>query len=229
MTNLENRIPICILDESNWSIWKLKTLAYARAYKLDKILDKNYGISAVNFVSSIKNTISDTTSDSNQKRSMNLIKTDSGTVNEIHGFTLEKFHEGNNTLFLRLITTIKDNILGEFINIHSGSALDLWNELLHKYESESTANIRQLLSTVLSMKQGNKPVGIYMAQMLDLCRRLSQIVSDTGANIVEILTTNQMIIDLDSKFNLFKESMLSDDKNLMDIKLEFLIEVKDCT
>ena len=217
MTSDSNKVPICMLDETNWSIWKVKTLAYARANKIAKLLDKNIGLSTSRFKSKVKyfnhkNTIADT-----EKVESTTEELES-KIDIVEGFTLEKFNESNDLLFLRLITTIKDSILYEFININTGSALELWEELLHKYESEPTANARQLLSNILNMKKGSKTVGVYMAQMLDLCRRLERIVDETGINIIEVLTTNQMVIGLDSKFNLFKETILSDDANLMDIR-----------
>ena len=69
------------------------------------------------------------------------------------------------------------------------------------------------------MKQGNLATGIYVASIEEITGRLTRITYENDYNIINILASNQMIMGLDPKFNLFKESMLADDANLLDLKL----------
>ena len=118
-----------------------------------------------------------------------------------------------------MVSTINDSILNEFVNATSGNAFELWEILLSKFESQSTANVRQLLTSLLNMKQGNLATGVYVANAEEIASRLTRIVYDNNYNIIAILASYQMINGLDSRFNLFKESMLADDANIMDSKL----------
>ena len=226
-----SKVPSYMLNETNWALWKMKTVAFARAHKWEKILDGS--LRASHFKRKLNSSIKEeeldlkSNDDGDEEIESNDIndklndksKDKVTEVITIHGFTIDKFEEGNRYLSYRLVSTINDSILNEFVNATSGNAFELWEILLSKFESQSTANVRQLLTSLLNMKQGNLATGVYVANAEEIASRLTRIVYDNNYNIIAILASYQMINGLDSRFNLFKESMLADDANIMDSKL----------
>ena len=223
------KVPLYILNDTNWPIWKMRTMAYASAHKWEKILDgsinsrsfKQFNLNK-HEKSNIKNE-EDNDIKLEEEAAENYedekSKSKDTKIVKVYGLTFDQFDEGNRFLYYRLISTIQESILNEFINTNSGNAYDLWKILLTKFESQSTANVRQLLSNLLNMKQGNLATGIYVASIEEIAGRLTRITYENDYNIIGILASNQMIMGLDPKFNLFKESMLADDANLLDLKL----------
>ena len=143
-----SKVPSYMLNETNWALWKMTTVAFARAHKWEKILDGS--LRASHFKRKLNSSI--------KEEEFNLKSNDDGDEEEIesndindklndkskdkvtevitiHGFTIDKFEEGNRYLSYRLVSTINDSILNEFVNATSGNAFELWEILLSNQPS----------------------------------------------------------------------------------------------
>ena len=147
------KVPLYILNDTNWPIWKMRTMAYASAHKWEKILDGS--INSRSFKQFNLNKFEKSNITNEEDNDIKLeeeaaenyedekSKSKDTKIVKVYGLTFDQFDEGNRFLYYRLISTIQESILNEFINTNSGNAYDLWKILLTKFESQSTANVRQ--------------------------------------------------------------------------------------
>ena len=217
-----------LLDDNNWSVWKFRMLAYVRAKGLMSILTGTMNEDSFRKEKSFYEKFSSNSKKENPKKIQLIEKSNDDSQAQdyfdikekeehFEGFTLSTFQDADSLLFYKIISAIKETILHEFINLDQPSSYLLWVKLQKRFESQSTASVRQLLNQLLNIKQGNRSVPIYVANSQEISIRLKTIVEENRLNIIDILTTHQLISGLDQKFNLFKESMLSDDNNLLDL------------
>ena len=130
----------------------------------------------------------------------------------IDGLTRKQFIEGNSQLFYRMITTMNDVQLAEFINVKEDDTFGLWSRLLDKHESQSKANVRQMLLALLNMKQEQKPIGLFIANLEELAVRVEVTVADNAINVIQLLAMMQLIHGMNEKYSQFKYALTLDDR-----------------
>jgi len=233
MTEFKDKSLFPVYDGQNWPIYKYKIQAYADSkdmlgilkgtltlQKFEEAEEQSQDQFLVRQLKSVK--VSKETSkseDENEKdekdvqQKIDNVDSDDEEI-AIEGFTKSGFIKANKHLFHIITGTIKD--LNGFLDIAIGNTLGIWNRLLSMHESQSQASIKQMLATLIEIKQNGKPVNEFVSDVTVLANRLKASVKEQKVDILDVLTKMQLINGLDSKYDTFKEHMFLEESYTVD-------------
>ena len=106
------KVPLCILTETNWPIWKMRTMAYASSRKWEKILDGTINSRSFKQIKLNKfndheksNIINDEGIDDNLEEEFaenyedEKLKSKDTKIAKVYGLTFDQFDVGNRFLY----------------------------------------------------------------------------------------------------------------------------------
>jgi hypothetical protein len=105
---------------------------------------------------------------------------------EIRGLTLEKFETGNKALYFKLISSISQTMLYQFIGHTCGDTYGIWGKLFDQHESHAVFNFKILMNKILTIQPSkDQPMENFIAEILDNNRKLHIIVKEQRIDVLD--------------------------------------------